>query len=128
MASLGVAQTAADTTLTSAQILAVVERMQATGAVSADMAVTRGREDDVMNAALREAGGTSTVAVVGYTGYTGQYDAALIGGTTANNNPHWREGNSTGTVVWDPYGTGVVQFQPGMGAQSFVYVNVVPGG
>jgi RHS repeat-associated protein len=126
MSALGTAQTETGVTLSATQILDIVNRTQASGAVNADMSVNPNRVADVVNTALDAAGSGSTATVAGYTGYTGQYDAALVQGWTVNNNPHWREGNASGEVVWDPYPT--AQLQAGQTATAFVYLEFTGGG
>jgi hypothetical protein len=124
MSCLGVAQTATNTILTAQQVQTLVTTTQSAGAVEPNMSVNPGRAADVVNAAFQLLGSPQTASIVGGTGYAGPAEASLVGGVTVNNNPHWREGDQGGNVVWDPYGAGNVTFQPGLSATRFVFFGI----
>jgi hypothetical protein len=123
-ADLGIAETRIDRPLTAAEINAIRVTTQTSAAVNPDMSVVPGRAADVLNAAFMEVGNDLTASIAGGTGYTGPADATEFRGILLNGRQHWREGDSGGDVIWDPYPG--LQFQTGRTSVDQVYFLFAP--
>jgi len=124
MSDLGVAETETGVVFSPYQINRIVASTQASDALGKDMVVAKGRGDDIVTAALAEAGSDLRAIAVGWTGYTGPADASVVQGWLTTNRPHWREGDSAGQVVWDPYPG--LTFLEGRSSEEYEFYQLVP--
>jgi RHS repeat-associated protein len=92
--------------LSAEQITAAVGALQASGAVTAEMKVQN--PDAVINDAFARLGHSNITATVNWGGGTSAASYTIVRGVTPLHHEHYRLGDSSGDVTWDPYSPAVV--------------------